>query len=165
MLARAGITLPAGLDPGEGAERLGATARALPGARRTETAGRHPAAGPRPPAEGPDPTAEGSHPTTAGPRPSAAGPRPSAAGPRPSAAGPCPIADWTRPTAAGGRLAAWMPWTGGPGARALALAQVAVGLPLTVWGLRRHSGGWAVAGALLVGHGALGVTHGLPGRT
>ncbi|MEU9653968.1 hypothetical protein AB0E00_34440 [Streptomyces sp. NPDC048110] len=137
VLARAGITLPAGLDPGEGAERLGATARALPDVRRTGTAGRHPAAGPRPTAEGSDPTDEG---------------------PRPSAAGP-------RPTAAGGRLAGWMPWTGGPGARALALAQVAVGLPLTVWGLRRRSGGWTVAGALLVGHGALGVAHGLPGRT
>ncbi|MCQ4200339.1 hypothetical protein M4J06_003820 [Streptomyces coelicoflavus] len=123
VLARAGITLPAGLDPGEGAERLGATARALPDVRRTETAGRHPAAGPR------------------------------------------PTADWTRPTAAGGRLAGWMPWTGGPGTRALALAQVVVGLPLTVWGLRRRSGGWTVAGALLVGHGALGVAHGLPGRT
>ncbi|WP_233645725.1 hypothetical protein [Streptomyces sp. BSE6.1] len=151
VLARAGITLPAGLDPGEGAERLGATARALPDARRTETAGRHPADGPRPTVEGPAPTAEGPHPTAVGPRPSAAGPR--------------PLADWTRPTAAGGRPPGWMPWTGGPGAHALALAQVAVGLPLTVWGLRRHSGGWTVAGALLVGHGALGVAHGLPGRT
>ncbi|PPS68912.1 hypothetical protein BZZ08_07362 [Streptomyces sp. MH60] len=39
------------------------------------------------------------------------------------------------------------------------------GLPLTVWGLRRRSGGWTVAGALLVGHGALGAAHGLSRRT
>jgi hypothetical protein len=110
VLTRAGVDLPAGLDPGEGADRLGAAARALPGARRTEAAGR-------------------------------------------------------RPTADGCRLAAWLPWTGGPGARALAVAQMATGLPLTVWGLRRRSGGWTVAGALLVGHGALGVAHGFSRRT
>ncbi|MFE0414524.1 hypothetical protein [Streptomyces tendae] len=110
VLTRAGITLPAGLDPGEGADRLGAAARALPGARRTGPVGR-------------------------------------------------------RPAADGYRLAAWMPWTGGPGARALALAQMATGLPLTVWGLRRRSGGWTAAGALLVGHGALGAAYGLSRRT
>ncbi|MEV8126555.1 hypothetical protein AB0P07_21065 [Streptomyces sp. NPDC085944] len=144
VLTRAGIALPAGLDPGEGAERLGAAARALPGVRRTGTAGRRPADGTRP-------TAEGIRSTAPGGRLAADWTRPAAEGPR--------------PTAAGGRLAGWMPWTGGPGTRAPALAQMAVGLPLTVWGLRRHSGGWTVAGALLVGHGALGVAHGLPGRT
>ncbi|MFE1584846.1 hypothetical protein ACFW6Q_04015 [Streptomyces sp. NPDC058737] len=126
VLTRAGITLPAGLDPGEGADRLGAAARALPGVHRTEPPGRSPADGTRP-------TADGTR----------------------------PIAAKGRPTADGGRLPAWMPWTGGgPGARALALTQLAVGLPLTVWGLRRHSGGWTAAGALLVGHAALGVASG-----
>lgn len=59
------------------------------------------------------------------------------------------------------RLGPWMPWTGGPRARALALAQVAAGLPLLVRGLRRRSGGWAAAGALLLAHGALGLTYDL----
>ncbi|MFJ7896195.1 hypothetical protein [Streptomyces anthocyanicus] len=110
VLARGGISLPAGLDPGEGAARLGAAARVLPGVRRTESAG-------------------------------------------------------LRPTVDESPLAAWMPWTGGPGAHVLALTQVATGLPLTVWGLRRRSGGWAAAGALLVGHGALGAAYGLSRHT
>uniref|UniRef100_UPI0031D94CA7 hypothetical protein n=1 Tax=Streptomyces hawaiiensis TaxID=67305 RepID=UPI0031D94CA7 len=59
------------------------------------------------------------------------------------------------------RLGPWTPWTGGPGARALALAQVAAGAPLLAWGLRRRSGGWGwvTAGALLLAHGALGLTY------
>ncbi|MFD5739320.1 hypothetical protein ACFXJM_32125 [Streptomyces massasporeus] len=59
------------------------------------------------------------------------------------------------------RLGPWMPWTGGPRARALALAQVAAGLPLLVRGLRGRGGGWATAGALLLAHGALGLTYAL----
>ncbi|WP_328438598.1 hypothetical protein OHA71_18285 [Streptomyces sp. NBC_00444] len=58
-----------------------------------------------------------------------------------------------------GPLGPWLPWSGGPRAHTLALAQVAVGLPLTVWGARRRSGGWVVAGALLVAHGAFGLTY------
>ncbi|MER7479945.1 hypothetical protein ABTX60_20320 [Streptomyces sp. NPDC126510] len=59
-----------------------------------------------------------------------------------------------------GRLGLWMPWAGGPGARAVALAQVAVGAPLLSWGLRRRSGGWGwvTAGAVLLAHGAAGLT-------
>ncbi|MFD8452127.1 hypothetical protein [Streptomyces coelicoflavus] len=110
VLTRAGITLPAGLAPGEDADHLGTAARALPGVRWTEAAGR-------------------------------------------------------RPTADESRLAAWMFWVGGPGARAPALAQTAAGLTLTAWGLRRHSGGWTTAGALLIAHGALGTAHGLTKRT
>ncbi|MDQ0751251.1 hypothetical protein QF034_005482 [Streptomyces africanus] len=55
------------------------------------------------------------------------------------------------------RLGPWMPWTGDPRARALALAQMAAGVPLIAWGLRRPSGGWgwATAGVLLLTHGAL----------
>lgn len=109
VLTRAGVALPAGLDPGEPADRLGAAARAVPDARCTPAAGRH-------------------------------------------------------PTADESRLAPWMPWVGGPGARVLALAQMAAGLPLTAWGVRHRSGGWAAAGALLVAHGALGVAYGLSRR-
>ncbi|MFK0167462.1 hypothetical protein ACIQU5_01525 [Streptomyces sp. NPDC090306] len=56
------------------------------------------------------------------------------------------------------RLGPWMPWAGGPRARTLALAQVAAGVPLAGWGMRRR-GGWAAAGALLVAHGALGLAY------
>ncbi|MGW0332611.1 hypothetical protein ACWD0J_12185 [Streptomyces sp. NPDC003011] len=55
----------------------------------------------------------------------------------------------------------WLPWAGGPQARALALTQVAAGVPLALWGLRHRSGGWIAAGALLLAHGALGLAHGL----
>jgi hypothetical protein len=34
-----------------------------------------------------------------------------------------------------------------------------VGLPVMVWGVRRRSGGWVTAGALLVAHGALGLAY------
>ncbi|MFI8894403.1 hypothetical protein [Streptomyces paradoxus] len=64
-------------------------------------------------------------------------------------------------TVAPTRLGPWMPGTGGPRARALALAQMAAGLPLLVRGLRRRGGGWATAGALLLAHGALGLTYDL----
>jgi hypothetical protein len=59
------------------------------------------------------------------------------------------------------RLGPWMPWSGTPRARALALTQAAAGLPLTTWGLRRRSGGWTVAGALLLSHGLLGLAYDL----
>ncbi|MFC9759870.1 hypothetical protein, partial [Streptomyces sp. NPDC056921] len=49
------------------------------------------------------------------------------------------------------------PWTRGPRARALAGAQLAAGLPLALWGLGRRSGGWVLAGSLLLAHGALGL--------
>ncbi|TXS56874.1 hypothetical protein [Streptomyces sp. t39] len=51
------------------------------------------------------------------------------------------------------------PWLHGPGARVLGTAQLAAGLPLTAWALRRRSPGWAAAGALLIAHGALGLTY------
>ncbi|MFV0133679.1 hypothetical protein ACLGIH_10645 [Streptomyces sp. HMX87] len=59
----------------------------------------------------------------------------------------------------GGRVGPWLPGAGGPRARALALAQVAAGLPLTAFGARRRSGGWVAAGLLLLAHGALGLTY------
>ncbi len=55
------------------------------------------------------------------------------------------------------RLGRRLPWRATPKARALALAQVAAGLPVTAWGLRHRGGGWIVAGALLLTHGALGL--------
>ncbi|MFB7233351.1 hypothetical protein ACFCXK_01040 [Streptomyces sp. NPDC056269] len=51
------------------------------------------------------------------------------------------------------------PYLRGPKARVLGAAQLAVGVPLLIWGLGRRSGGWATAGALLVAHGALGLVY------
>ncbi|MDQ0598978.1 hypothetical protein QF037_003323 [Streptomyces canus] len=59
------------------------------------------------------------------------------------------------------RLGSWLPWSGTPRARVLALAQVAAGVPLTALGLRRRSGGWITAGALLLAHGVLGLAYDL----
>ncbi|UOB10283.1 hypothetical protein MQE23_14930 [Streptomyces sp. HP-A2021] len=59
------------------------------------------------------------------------------------------------------RLGPWMPWTGGPRARALALAQVAAGVPLTARGVRRRDGGLIAAGALFLAHGLLSLAYGL----
>ncbi|MDG4858192.1 hypothetical protein P8605_08505 [Streptomyces sp. T-3] len=56
----------------------------------------------------------------------------------------------------GGRLG---PWMRGPRARALAGVQLVAGLPLAAFGVRRRSGGWVVAGALLVMHGVLGLAY------
>ncbi|MFF0888737.1 hypothetical protein [Streptomyces sp. NPDC003456] len=59
------------------------------------------------------------------------------------------------------RLGPLLPWTGAPGAPAAALAQMAAGVPLLVWGLRRHGGrwGWITAGALLLAHGTVGLAY------
>ncbi|MFJ9901612.1 hypothetical protein ACIRVK_01680 [Streptomyces sp. NPDC101152] len=61
--------------------------------------------------------------------------------------------------AADGHHAPCLPWSGTPTSHALALAQVATGLPLALWGLRRRSAGWITAGALLPAHGALGLSY------
>ncbi|WP_328873795.1 hypothetical protein OHT76_29035 [Streptomyces sp. NBC_00287] len=111
VLTRAGVSLPAGLTPGDPADRLRDTARAQPHTRAVEWPG------------------------------------------------------WRQTVRAEldavgvARLDPWLPWSGTPLARALAAAQLAVGLPLTAFGLRRHSGGWTVAGALLLAHGALGLAY------
>jgi hypothetical protein len=46
-----------------------------------------------------------------------------------------------------------------PGARRLALAEVAVGVPAAAWGVWRRSVGWAVVGAALMVHGALELSY------
>ncbi|MYQ38549.1 hypothetical protein GTW61_09910 [Streptomyces sp. SID4921] len=51
------------------------------------------------------------------------------------------------------------PWMLGPRARAVATAQVATGLPLTLWGARRRSGGWVTAGLILLVQGLLGFAY------
>ncbi|MEU6063557.1 MULTISPECIES: hypothetical protein [Streptomyces] len=115
VLTRAGVALPAGVLPGEPADRLREAALAPADVRRIEGLG--------------------------------------------------VVAGWREAVRAElevverGRLAPWLPWAGDPQARALALAQVVVGLPVMVWGVRRRSGGWVVAGALLVTHGALGLAY------
>lgn len=93
VLARAGVALPAGLSPGEPADRLRSVA-AVTGAELDAAEGRWPG-----------------------------------------------------------------PWAAAPGARVLGAAQVAAGLPLTVWGLARRSGGWTAAGVVLLAHGALGLAY------
>lgn len=112
VLAHVGVTLPAGLDPGDPADRLRAVVRARPGEVRTvERSGGDHLARTEPDVVGHDG-------------------RPAPQGPRPS-------------------------WAGTPGARALALAQLAVGLPMAVRGLRGRGGGWTAAGAVLMAHGAV----------
>ncbi|MBO4257080.1 hypothetical protein [Streptomyces griseorubiginosus] len=135
VLTRAGVSLPEGMAPGEPADRLREAARA-----RSDTR----------PVHGP-----GSHEAPAA--------RPELTEARPAATNEPPD---TRPEVTeGGRPAPRLPWPGLPGLpglpgpRALALAQVAVGIPLTAWGLRRRDGGWIAAGALLLAHGVLGLTY------
>ncbi|AMW12824.1 hypothetical protein A4E84_27050 [Streptomyces qaidamensis] len=113
VLARAGVSLPAELVPGEPAGRLREAAARRPDSRPVERPGR-----------------------------------------REAGAGRDSVDHRTR-------LGPWMPWAGGPRARALALAQLVAGLPLLVRGLRRRGSGWATAGALLLAHGALGLTYDL----
>ncbi|NBE56950.1 hypothetical protein [Streptomyces boluensis] len=43
--------------------------------------------------------------------------------------------------------------------RVLAVGQCAVGVPLTLWGVRRRSAGWAAAGVLLLAYGAFGLAY------
>jgi hypothetical protein len=108
VLARAEVALPAGLSPGEPADRLREVARVAPGVRQVEWSGWR------------------------------------------------DVVRAELDVVEQGRLGAWLR---GPRARAIAAAQLAVGLPLTAWALRRRSGGWAAAGALLMAHGALGFAY------
>ncbi|MEU6659542.1 hypothetical protein [Streptomyces sp. NPDC046821] len=105
VLTRAGLSLPAGLTPGEPTDRLREVARVQPGAAPVEWSGWR---------------------------------------------------DVVRAELDGGPVGLWLR---GPTARRLAAAQVTVGVPLFAWGLHRRGTGWAVAGALLVVQGALGLAY------
>lgn len=59
------------------------------------------------------------------------------------------------------RLGPLLPWAGGPQSHRLALAQVAAGLPVMAWGLRRRSAGWIAAGTVLLAQGVLGLAYAL----
>ncbi|MCX4669892.1 hypothetical protein OG453_24935 [Streptomyces sp. NBC_01381] len=108
VLTRAGVALPAGLGPGEPADRLRSVAHVLPGVREVEWSGW-----------------------------------------RDAVRAELDVVERGR----------FGPWLRGPRARALAAVQVASGVPLAAWGLRRRSGGWVAAGVLLVVHGALGFAY------
>ncbi|WP_338700378.1 hypothetical protein V2W30_26590 [Streptomyces sp. Q6] len=108
VLTRAGLTLPAGLTPGEPADRLREVARVQPDAERVAWSGWRDAV-----------HAE---------------------------------LDVVESSSVG-------PWLRGPRARCVAAAQLAAGVPLTLYGLRRRSGGWLTAGAVLLAHGALGFAY------
>ncbi|MET8556731.1 hypothetical protein ABZV64_17480 [Streptomyces sp. NPDC004959] len=102
VLARAGLRLPAGLVPGEPADRLRSVAAVVPGNRLLSWSGWR---------------------------------------------------DAVRDEIDAVEHGALGPWLRGPGARLLAGAQCAVGLPLLAYGLRRRDHGWCCAGTLLVAHG------------
>ncbi|MET9623289.1 hypothetical protein ABZZ37_21400 [Streptomyces sp. NPDC006464] len=51
------------------------------------------------------------------------------------------------------------PFLRGPRARMLSALQLGAGAPMLAWGIRRHSGGWVTAGAILVARGALGLAY------
>ncbi|MZD03479.1 hypothetical protein GTW43_00045 [Streptomyces sp. SID5785] len=108
VLTRTGLTLPAGLTPGEPADRLREVARVQPDVQPVTWSGWRDAV-----------HAE---------------------------------LDVVEGTGLG-------PWLRGPKARCLAAAQLAAALPLTVHGLRRRSGGWLTAGAVLLAHGVLGLAY------
>ncbi|WP_316783811.1 hypothetical protein [Streptomyces sasae] len=48
---------------------------------------------------------------------------------------------------------------GMPRAHRLALAEVAVGVPVAAWGVRRRSAGWAAVGMALMAHGGLELSY------
>ncbi|MGW7050744.1 hypothetical protein [Streptomyces sp. NPDC054887] len=108
VLSRLGLVLPAGLAPGEPADRLREAARARPGAETVEWSGWRDAV-----------RAE---------------------------------LDVVESGPAG-------PWLRGRRARLLNAAQLAAGVSLALWGLRRRDGGWAFAGGVLVAQGALGLAY------
>ncbi|MFP3987977.1 hypothetical protein U9R90_10815 [Streptomyces sp. E11-3] len=108
VLARTGLTLPAGLTPGEPADRMREVACALPDVEQVEWSGWRDAV-----------RAE---------------------------------LDVVEQSGLG-------PWLRGPRARTLSAVQFAAGIPVTLWGVRRRSAGWLLAGALLLAHGVGGIAY------
>lgn len=149
VLTRAGVSLPEGMAPGEPADRLREAVRARSDTRPVDWPGPH---------EAPEARSDVIDARSAATE--AIDAHPEATEGRSAATNE---ATGTRPKAReGGRPAprlAWPGLPGVPGPRALALAQVAAGIPLTAWGLRRRNGGWIAAGALLLAHGALGLMY------
>ncbi|MER5892340.1 hypothetical protein [Streptomyces sp. NPDC001876] len=108
VLTRTGVSLPAGLTPGEPADRLRGAAGAHPRAEQIEWAGWR---------------------------------------------------DAVRVELDAVESGSLGPWMLGPRARTAATAQVAVGVPLALWGARRRSGGWVAAGVILLVQGVLGLAY------
>ncbi|MFF5564660.1 hypothetical protein ACFY7Z_02165 [Streptomyces sp. NPDC012623] len=108
FLARTGLALPAGLTPGEPADRLREVARVQPAAGQIAWAGRR---------------------------------------------------DAVRAELNAVEDGPLGPWLRGPRARLLGTFQLAAGIPLSVWAVRRRSAGWAFAGALMIAHGVLELTY------
>ncbi|MFD3821640.1 hypothetical protein [Streptomyces sp. NPDC058625] len=150
VLTRAGVSLPPGLAPGENADGLLEAARLQPDTRRIEADG----------SSGKD--EDGGKSATGGDerrdraqaqeqqaqeqqREYGAGAMDRPGGTT-GARHPAP-----RPSRAGGPSPV-------PAVPVLALVQMAAGLPLAVWGLRHRSGGWIVAGTLLLAHGTVTLT-------
>ncbi|GGX56119.1 hypothetical protein [Streptomyces minutiscleroticus] len=132
VLTRVGVALPAGLAPGVPADRLYESARVLPHALPADrAAGRDAGASAgRGAADGDAGAEEGG--TEAGGRPA-----------------PARGTDRVREAAR----------AVGADDRALAVAHLAAGVPVTVWGVCRRSAGWTAAGTLLLAHGALGLAR------
>ncbi|MHC0431735.1 hypothetical protein ACX6XY_16360 [Streptomyces sp. O3] len=108
VLARTGLALPAGLSPGEPADRLREVARVQPDVEQVEWSGWR---------------------------------------------------DAVRAELDVVEQGGLGPWLRGPRARALSAVQLAAGVPVTLWGVRRRSAGWLLAGLLLLTHGAGGIAY------
>ncbi|MGW3680605.1 hypothetical protein [Streptomyces prasinus] len=156
VLTRAGVFLPPGLVPGDPTDTLLEAALFQPDTRRIGTDGsdgRSATSGEERDGRGrtraPGPAAEaepGGGPGRAreqGQRGTPEAREPARPGGVTGAGPPAP-----RPFPAGGPYSV----------PALALVQMAAGLPLAVWGLRHRSGGWIVAGTLLLAQGTLTLT-------
>ncbi|MFD5662298.1 hypothetical protein [Streptomyces hirsutus] len=135
VLTRAGVSLPPGLVPGGNADALLEAARLQPDARLIGADGggeRSATGGDERRAREQSRALQRAHEAGETARPEGT-----------TDAGPSVL----RPFRAGGPPSV-------PAVPAPALAQMAAGLPLAVWGLRHRSGGWIVAGTLLLVHGA-----------
>ncbi|MFI8302002.1 hypothetical protein ACIF80_00885 [Streptomyces sp. NPDC085927] len=143
VLTRAGVSLPPGLVPGDHADALLEAARLQPDARRIEADG----SGERSATGGDERRARDQEQAQAQEQKQqrAYETRETARSEDDTAGAGSPV---LRPSRAGGPSSVTAVPT-------LALAQMAAGLPLAVWGLRHRSGGWIVAGTLLLAHGAL----------
>ncbi|MEF9906343.1 hypothetical protein [Streptomyces sp. P9-A2] len=146
VLTRAGVSLPPGLVPGENADGLLEAARLQPDTRRIEAdgSGEESTAGERSATGGGERGGQTREQTREQKQRREYGAR---------------EADRPGGATGAGHPVLWPSRAGSPSSMpavpVLALVQMAAGLPLAVWGLRHRSGGWIVAGTLLLAHGAL----------